>query len=195
MLIFGHLGVGSKLVSPWTRQLPLRAVLLGTLLPDLIDKPLYFGMALATGRTSSEIGLVSCSRTFGHTAIFMTLIALAALARRSKVLAAVALGVASHLFLDNLSDRFQANSTGSALIAMLWPFLDTRFAEMPVHSLDDYAERAFTPFLVGGEIAGLGILSWDLWKRRYESEIIAFFKERRQMLKRFRRSRRQKRQD
>jgi hypothetical protein len=47
MFFFGHLGVGATLVRPWKERLPFRWVLLGAVLPDLIDKPLYYGLSWA----------------------------------------------------------------------------------------------------------------------------------------------------
>ncbi|MBI5201898.1 MAG: metal-dependent hydrolase, partial [Elusimicrobia bacterium] len=41
MIFFGHLGLGDALAAPVRRGLPRRWVLLGTVLPDLLDKPLY----------------------------------------------------------------------------------------------------------------------------------------------------------
>ena len=49
MFIFGHLGIGSKMVYPWRKQITRGALLVGTVLPDLIDKPLYYGEALFIG--------------------------------------------------------------------------------------------------------------------------------------------------
>src|SRR6185312_7307809 len=100
MFVLAHLGIGLELARPWRRRLPVKPLLLGTLLPDLIDKPLYYGLAWATGRRGYAIGLISGTRTFGHTVLFAAAIAAYAAARRSKAAAAVALGCATHLILD-----------------------------------------------------------------------------------------------
>jgi len=187
MLFFGHLGVGSKLVSPWTSGLPRRAVLLGTILPDLIDKPLYIGLALVTGKRGAELGLISGSRTLGHTAILLVLLAAGAIARRSKVLAALALGMATHLFLDNLSDRFlPAGHDPSALVAMAWPFMGSAFVAIKPHP---GVSEWVTPFLIGAEIIGIGLLAWDHWKLTHEGEILEATQERRRFFKRVKRAR------
>src|ERR1700733_5728748 len=100
MIFFGHLGIGLKTAQPFRRDLPLKPLLLGTLLPDLIDKTLYYGLSFATGRRGAELRLISGTRTFGHTILFTLALGAIAARRRSKTLAALALGSATHLFLD-----------------------------------------------------------------------------------------------
>jgi hypothetical protein len=187
MLLLGHMGIGSKLVSPWTRQLPKWALLLGTILPDLIDKPLYYGLAWITGRHGAELGLISSTRTLGHTAMFLLAITLLAMVRRSRVLAALALGVATHLFLDNLGDTltdyFAPYPDGtirtSALTALLWPMYKPYFANMPFKNMAAHLHVTLNPLTIGAEIAGAAILAWDYWKTRHESEILQMLQLRR----------------
>jgi hypothetical protein len=189
MFIFGHLGIGSKIVSPWTTGLPRRAVLVGTVLPDLIDKPLYWGAALVTQQRGADIGLISGTRTLGHTAIFLFLIVAIALVRRSKMLAALALGMATHLFLDNLSDHFASfPSDHSALMAMTWPFMGPNFFAIP----PDRHIFSLTPFLIGSELVGIALLGWDQWKLAHAGEIIEATKERRRFFKRTKKTRKAK---
>jgi membrane-bound metal-dependent hydrolase YbcI (DUF457 family) len=180
MFVFGHLGVGSKIVSPWSSGLPRRALLVGTLLPDLIDKPMYAVLG-------TETGLISGTRTLGHTAIFLLLMALGAIFRRSKLLAALALGMATHLFLDNLADRFTPDAHSSALVAMTWPFMSKSFA---VSSLTAQSvAHGFTPFIIGSEIVGIALLGWDQWKLAHEGEILEVTRERRRFFKRTKKAR------
>jgi hypothetical protein len=61
MLPLAHLGIGSNLVRPWWKKLDLRALLFGTLLPDLIDKPLYHVPALLTGLHGIRCSSSGCS--------------------------------------------------------------------------------------------------------------------------------------
>jgi hypothetical protein len=170
MFVFGHLGIGSKLVSPVASGLPRRAILLGTLLPDLIDKPLYYGLSLATGRSGAELGLISGSRTFGHTALFLLALSFGALASRSRWLAALSLGVASHLLLDNVGEVF-IHPPGGNLVTLLWPFLGTAFPPYKFQSLGDHLSMFFHPFILGAEVVGLAILLWDEWKLRHRGEL------------------------
>jgi hypothetical protein len=200
MLLFGHMGIGSKLASPWARSLPVGAVLLGTLVPDLIDKPLYYGLQLATGMHGADLGLVSSTRTFGHTALLLVAVTLFAVFRRSRFVAAIAIGMATHLFLDNLSDTLAAyfgprslddgtTRERSALVALLYPFYLPRFSPAPFKDLAGHVWHALNALNIGSELLGAAILGWDYWKNRHESEIIQLLQIRRH-LRRKRRHRR-----
>jgi membrane-bound metal-dependent hydrolase YbcI (DUF457 family) len=165
VFILGHLGFGLELAKPFKRDLPVRPLLLGALLPDLIDKPLYYALAAATGRRGAEIGLVSGTRTFGHTMLFLIGLALLARRRNSRALSAVALGVATHLFLDSLSDAFTRRWDFS-LQALLWPCLGWRFPAYPYYGWQDHVAHVKEPFLLCAEIAGAAILAWEWRKAR-----------------------------
>lgn len=172
MWFLGHLGIGSKLAAPFSRKLPLSAVLVGTLLPDLIDKPLYYGSALVTGRHGLDIGLISCTRTFGHTALFLLALSAIAYARKSTLFAALTIGVATHLMLDGFQDYWFHTVMGetgesSLRIAVLFPFLQSRFADMPYASLAEHLRSGDRPFTIVSELVGAAILGWDYWKRKW----------------------------
>jgi hypothetical protein len=193
MLPLGHMGIGSKLVGPWTRELPKGMLLLGTLVPDLVDKPLYYGLSLMTGLHGSELGLISCTRTFGHTALFLLVVTIVAVWRRSLPLAALALGMATHLLLDNFADTFESLFASgppeerSALIALLWPVYKARFSIAPFTDLSGHLSRSLNPFLIGSELVGAAILGWDWWKNRHESEIMQMLQWRRRHKKELKR--------
>jgi hypothetical protein len=173
MWILGHLGIGEKLAAPFSRRLPLRWILFGTLLPDLIDKPLYYGAVLFTGRHGAEIGLISCTRTFGHTALFLFALSFIAYARKSKIFAALTIGVATHLVLDGFQDYWFQNvmhlgGESSLRIAALYPFLQSHFADMPYPNLLDHLKSVDRPFTLIAEGIGAAILGWDYWKKKWK---------------------------
>jgi hypothetical protein len=85
MMIFGHLGIGLRLARPFS--VPPGWLLLGTLLPDLLDKTTYYGLSVALGARGADLGLISGTRTFGHTAAFLLLLALVGAGSRSKAIA------------------------------------------------------------------------------------------------------------
>lgn len=180
MLPLAHLGIGSKMVSPWAKGLPKWALLLGTVLPDFIDKPLFYLMLLLARMTGGSVGYINNSRTFAHTAIFLLLITGLAVLRRSKTLAAIAFGVATHLLLDNLGDGlagyFMPDITHppqqSALIALLWPFYKSYFVISPFDTLAGHMHRSINPLSLGFEVIGASILFWDYWQFRHEPEIL-----------------------
>lgn len=115
-----HLGIGSvlgRLVSP---TLPFGWLLLGTVLPDLIDKPAFWAMGLMEYFTTG--GWVPGKRGIAHTVLFLIALAAVAAARRSRPWAAVSVGDGTHLVLDAVSkawgahDAIQRNGC-----VLLWP--------------------------------------------------------------------------
>lgn len=181
MFLFAHLGIGLKLASPWSKGLPKRGILLGTVLPDVVDKTVYYGMVLATGKWGADIGLISGTRTFGHTALFLLSMTLASVASKSRWLAAIALGMATHLLLDNLGDRFVLGPAQFKMVALLWPFQGWSFPVMPFANWKEHVGRiTYDPFIFWTEVLGLLILLWEFWKARKRGEILVFIREQRQ---------------
>ena len=163
MFFFGHLGIGLKTAQPFRRGLPLKPLLIGTLLPDLIDKPLYYGLSWATGRHGYDLGLISGTRTFGHTILFTATLGILAAARRSKVLAALALGSATHLVLDVVTDVFTRRSDYS-LRVLAWPLLGWQFPGYTYSGLREHLGNIREPFLLYAELIGAAILFVE-WRR------------------------------
>jgi hypothetical protein len=155
MFVFGHIGIGRLLVGSRGRGLPALPLLLGMLLPDLIDKPLYYAHI-------SDI--VSCTRTFGHTGLFVALVLILAYVRRSSILLALGLGMATHVALDCLLDLL-ASDRGSALTALTWPFVQTHFSIVHLSVADHLRRILVAPVLVS-EAIGLGLLAWEYGRSR-----------------------------
>ena len=118
MFVFGHLGFGSVLAHPWRDRGARWALLLGMLLPDIIDKPLYYA------RLSD---VFSCTRTVGHTGLLALALLVAGLLGRRRTLAALATGMFTHLLLDCVMDVVVGSTDRSAIRAALWPFLGVDF--------------------------------------------------------------------
>src|SRR4051794_22276899 len=95
MFVLGHMGIGRALIRPWQRHLPVVAFFVGTLLPDIIDKPLYHFHLL---------GPMPATRMVGHTGLLVLAIALLAWFTHVRSVMAVAAGMATHLALDCLMD-------------------------------------------------------------------------------------------
>lgn len=201
MLILGHLGIGSRLARPFmggkldlgrmlrpnrnqdTPILPLGWVLVGTVLPDLVDKPLYQFFTWWTGLHGQAIGLISGGRTFGHTFLFVLLTMGLGYCLNKKALIALALGIVTHLVMDYggdwLSSYYYMASWGrlppdivdrsADLKGFLWPFAGNEF---PVHkyaTLSEWLSKFLNPVFIGGELVGLGLLWWD-FARRYQTK-------------------------
>lgn len=194
MFLFGHLGIGSRLVDFRRRKFAWIPLFLGALFPDLVDKVLYYGLVAVTGKRGRELGLISGTRTFGHSLIFLLLVtgALVGATRRSRgrpsqsadqdllrlgegqrlksVTRAFALGWASHLILDFAGDVFMTAQKGismqswieggwsSTLLATLWPVLGSHFYEIPYANAAEHLHSIWNPWIMGGEIVGLGLL-------------------------------------
>lgn len=136
-------------------------------MPDLVDKPLYYGLVAATGRRGVELGLISGSRTAGHTALFLLLFALLALLLRSPPLRAIGWGIASHLFLDNLGELFaRHDGTPTALHALLFPLLGFHFPYSHSQSVGEHLASLCTGYVVFGELLGAILLARALYRRR-----------------------------
>lgn len=169
MFILGHLGIGRALVRRWVAPGLGRWLALGTLLPDLLDKPLYYALAAATGRHGAALGLISGTRTVGHTLLLLAALRLLLGRGRGSALAA---GMATHLFLDELGEvvGLVAAAAGigerggvpggpPTLAAVLFPLLGPRF---PVYPFKDVAAHLFAQgrlWTLCGELAG-ALLLW-----------------------------------
>ena len=198
MFLFAHLGIGKKIASPWSRNLPLVPLLIGTILPDIIDKSLFYGLRLMDNWeplrpfADSCLEVVTGTRTFGHTAILLIAILILSGIRKSPTLAALALGMATHVLIDNFSDHLHDVITStphdhSAAIALLWPFLTPKFATYPFASIGEHLSNIWQPDIFVGEIVGILLLSWDYWKSARSKELTKFlFSRRYRQLKRHR---------
>jgi hypothetical protein len=165
MFVLGHMGVGGTMASPLARRLDWRLVLLGTLLPDLVDKPLYYGLSLATGREGAALGLICGTRTVGHTALLVLLLASVAGLARSPALRALALGMFTHTPVDILAGLFGDDSARSALIAWLFPLLGPHFAVSLFHNPWEHLGVLSHLDTLLGEALGAMLLVWGLWRR------------------------------
>jgi hypothetical protein len=178
VFLLGHTGIGLSLgrraLGP-AAEGRWRWILLGTLLPDLIDKPLYYGLVAATGRHGAELGLVSSTRTIGHTAILgLLLYGALRLSGRGPMGLALLAGLATHWLLDLLGDPIGAALVElgwtealpgprgpPTLAAILFPLLGPRFPVMPFPTLRDHLLSLRSAYTIAGEVLGATLL-WRL---------------------------------
>lgn len=163
MLPLGHLGIGSRLVRFLRQDLPLPWIYLGALLPDLIDKPLYYSLSFWTGRAGEELGLISSTRTFGHTGIL--LLCFVVLSRKSPKCLALCLGIASHLFLDLVGDSWEELDQSATLQAVLFPLLGFKFFVSPFENASEHLASKFNLEILSAEAIGAFLLFKD-WQRK-----------------------------
>ena len=171
MLPLGHMGIGRRLVAPWSEGLPIWPIYLGCVVPDIIDKPLYHLGKLITGHTP-VFGVITGTRTVGHTTVLAVLIGVLALWRRSNWWKALALGMASHLVLDTLGDFVNLMSPGpksagpsGGISAVFWPALGWSFPPARMPTFGTYAVATFSVANVLAEVTG-GVLLYFDWRLR-----------------------------
>lgn len=147
-------------VFTWmAHEIDLRLLLVGSLLPDIIDKPL--GIYILRGSYGS-------GRIFAHTVLFLLLTTAVALAvyfrwRRTGMLA-IAFGCLTHLVFDQMWRTPQT---------LFWPLLGASFSHHV--SGDDWVLQiaravatrpdTYIPEIIGGTVLG-GVLVWLLIHRR-----------------------------
>ena len=148
MFALGELGIGlglAWLVSRRNRSaVDFRLVLLGSILPDLIDKPLGAVLHLD-------------ARLWAHSLMFLAGILLLSLLPALRGLRWVGFGDAVHLLVDLIWQQPQV---------MLWPFLGLAFPPGE-QSFGGYLQVLLTdPYVQFGEIVGGAILIATAWHYR-----------------------------
>ena len=156
MFVLGHIGIGRQLVMRWSDRLPGIPLALGMLLPDIIDKPLYY---------SRISPLISCTRTIGHTGLLLLVLLGCACAFRSRVLAAIVIGASTHSVLDCVLELSATGQAGSAWIALAWPLISREFTTYYVEIPGHVAGLSAWPVLSWEAVGGMMIV-WELWRRR-----------------------------
>lgn len=162
MFAFGHAGIGRRLAGRAYRAFSVierRTFLVGCLLPDLIDKPLYYIPAWLTGKHGAQLGLIAGTHSFGHTSLFLLVLAAAAGFTHARSVRALAIGVATHLGLDVVGMTMDAAT-------LLWPLLGWSFSPFRHRGLGAHLWTVLRPVTLGGEIVGAAILLWDYVKQR-----------------------------
>jgi membrane-bound metal-dependent hydrolase YbcI (DUF457 family) len=169
MFIFGHMGFGAAMARPWAnpfRKLSFGMILLGTVLPDLIDKTLYYSLSFWTGKSGPALGLICGTRTFGHTLLFFTTIAASAAIFKNRWLASLAVGIFTHLFLDTIPEMIYFGSSKITISPWLWPFATRTFPSYPFTGIGEHFEKIRNPYFYCAEFIGLGLLIYVRGKMR-----------------------------
>ncbi len=160
MFPLGHLGLTLALVLVARRGLAefrvdYRLLLVGALLPDLIDKPLSLVLGVA-GRNLAHTLL------FTLVLIFFFLILRSRPIRRSREtlwvasLLAFAIGSGTHLLLDRMWALPEI---------LLWPFLGLAFPLDPFN-LFTFLEGYGDPYVLLGDVLGAVSLLYIAWRHR-----------------------------
>ena len=152
MFVLGHVGIGSRLLLGLRRRLPPWPLYLGCLLPDLIDKPLFY----LFGPTA----LITGTRTFGHMGLFLLALLGLALAARRPWAWAIFAGVATHLLLDIGGELLTgADAESSIWLAIFFPALGPHFPVAHFTSMLEHLQlSAQNWYVLAGEVIGAAIL-------------------------------------
>ena len=149
MLLFAHLGL-TLATARFIGKADLAFLALGSMLPDIIDKPL--GLI--------AFGSPSMGRTFAHTLLFLTLLAALSFYSRDIRLKSMSWGVLVHLALDSM---------WNSPVTILWPLLGN-FPEAVHLSTLSYLEAIFSglrnPGILIPELLGLSYLIYFVYTRR-----------------------------
>lgn len=157
MFVLSHLGIGLKLSQPFAKGLPRPWIALGALLPDLVDKPLFYLWMWITGSTAQQLthSLISGTRTFGHTALVTLSFGLLGLILRDRRIAALSLGMGTHLVLDSL---FTPQPE-----ALLWPLWGWQFPLYPFTSAGNHLAHYTQGVWLAMEALGAVLLVDEIW--------------------------------
>lgn len=146
------------------KSIDIRLLFIGSLLPDIVDKPLghlFFIEALSNGRV------------FGHTLLFFIIIALVGLylyrSRSQLWLSVVAFGTLLHLILDQM---WQTPQT------LLWPVFGFAFPreDMTGWAQDTLQALLTNPAVYIPEVIGAGIIALFGWFLLRRKQILAFIR-------------------
>jgi hypothetical protein len=162
MLFLGHLGIGSRLARLFSRDLPLPWIFLGTILPDLIDKSLYYGFRHVWP-------WMSCTRIIGHTGVLLLTLTLGSVLAGSRKGLAVALGVLTHLVLDVAGDGFELFDASASARAILFPLMGPFTVEHKASLLVHASDKLQSHYVLYAEAIGAALLLAQWLSARRES--------------------------
>lgn len=177
MIFFGHLGITTAVVKVYDsisykgkaviKKVPIdyRFILLGSILPDIIDKPIGAYFFRSTFHNS---------RIFAHTLLFSTVLILWGVyllfKRRSNSVLLLGIGSLIHLILDSMW-LYPA--------ILLWPYFGLRFPQRAEGNwIQSNIDRLFTdPTYFLPEIIGFIVIAYYFIKLIKNKKLMKFIKK------------------
>ena len=160
MFVLGHLGFSRALAQPFRTKIDLKPFFVGALLPDLIDKPIFYLFP----------NHIAGTRGYAHTLLFLMATFFVAKVFKSRIAFSIAIGVLAHLLLDNLGDYLHIeNSLVKSYQTLFWPLAGNEFPSTVYLTMEAQANRLRSPYLMVTESIGLILLlvfTWRDWRRR-----------------------------
>ncbi len=141
-------------ITSVSRSINIRLLLIGSLLPDIFDKPigqLFFVEYFSNGRI------------FGHTLLFLVLITIIGLflykSRNNTWLLVLSFGTFMHLILDAMWLTPQT---------LFWPLYGFTFERIDLSSWiqDIFGSLASNPLVYLPELAGFVLVAWFMWRQQ-----------------------------
>lgn len=168
MIFFGHIGItllfAYLVFAVFREKIDYRFLLVGAILPDLIDKPIGHYLLY---------GIFQNGRIFAHTLLFIGLLVLIALYVEKRYrftgISVLALGALCHLTEDQM---WQAPST------LFWPAFGWQFPKLDITDYEGYIfDKIFhDPSAYVPEIIGLVIIAGFIYRfQLYRPERIKAF--------------------
>ncbi|MGA9142028.1 MAG: metal-dependent hydrolase [Methanocella sp.] len=168
MIFFGHIGItllfAYLIFNIFKEKIDYRFLIVGAILPDLIDKPIGQYIFVST---------FDNGRIFGHTILFVLLLTMIALYVERKYrflgISVLALGALMHQTEDQM---WMSPSTS------LWPTMGWQFPKLGLQDYSGYIlEKLFSdPNAYVPEIIGLAIIAWFIFRfRLYRPDTIKAF--------------------
>ena len=176
MLFFGHIGIPlatarishkkiyKSATAKFIESLDYRILIIGALLPDLIDKPLSLYLGKAIGTTQS----------FGHTLIFAVILLFAGLFLYQKcgkrLFLTLAIGILFHQVLDLVTMNYKN---------FFWPLYGFKFIQskqFETSLTQKLINHISSPYYLIGEIVGLIITTYYFVKIYINGRLIDFIK-------------------
>jgi membrane-bound metal-dependent hydrolase YbcI (DUF457 family) len=133
-----------------SRRIDLAYLALGSILPDIIDKPL--GLIV--------FGTPAMGRIFAHTLLFLLALTALAIALRDVRIASISGGVLAHLVLDSM---------WKSPVTLLWPFLGNFPMTVELSTFSYIQQLLFeltNPSVLIPEVLGLSYLIYFAFERR-----------------------------
>jgi membrane-bound metal-dependent hydrolase YbcI (DUF457 family) len=149
MLLFAHTGIALA-AGRFSKNVDLLFLAIGSMLPDLIDKPLGWMI----------YGTPNMGRIFAHTLLFLLILAALALYSKDIRIISLAAGVSIHLLLDFM---------WLSQVILFWPILGS-FPQAPYMDALSYMEMLLLalrkPWVLVPECLGLAYLIYFAVERK-----------------------------